>query len=204
MKDSRGIGAGSLILSLVLFLLAPISADARTVEDRLSGVTFSPSEYGVVSVYNLQVPFVLKSQSGAHSFEYIEQIIYQTSRIVFEYLEDNGVQYRDIKPGVVLDFYEVELSILNDQSRFERSRYYPGADAVYGIWEPLSYDSSRMAIIVSSHQIDISNRELFSHEVGHFWYSRLGLVNSLNLTHEEFAEVIESLYLNKFRGGATE
>lgn len=187
------------ILFLILFFSLPSEASPRDFADRLSGIEFVTYELSRSTVYNAQILFKFNSQDGAHSLQYIEQVICDVSRIVFEYLESNGIPYRDGKPGIILDFYEVRLDVINDISRFDKDRYYPMADRVYGIWDPIANVPGRTAIVVSTHKFDLSNRELISHELGHFWYYRLGLSRSIKQTHEEFAETIEDLYVNKIR-----
>lgn len=135
---------------------------------------------------------VSKPRTAHYSDQMIQKAVYiATVDSMFEIQKVMPLEKR-CEGDNLLEIYEIELSDLNDPSRFpEKYTGNPleGRGPLWGYYDPRQYERKVDSIVVSDHG-DQENYRIMVHEVAHYWYNTYCLGQHSNLTSEEFATKI--------------
>lgn len=96
---------------------------------------------------------------------------------------------QDCKPYDIIEIYEVDLKVLNDENRFEIKKSIP--QDIWGFYDPRANENYIDSIVLTSHG-KMANYTVLVHEIAHYWYSRYCLENYTDMSSEQFATLIQN------------
>lgn len=99
---------------------------------------------------------------------------------------------RRCNPDNFLQIYEIDITALNDPSRFPEEflgNPLENRGPLWGYYDPRPYEDKVDAIVVSDHGAE-ENYRIMTHEVAHYWYNTYCVGRYSAITSEEFATKI--------------
>lgn len=142
----------------------------------------------------------------SHSPEFINRIIKESFSATKSFLEKKGVAYRDCRGSEYnLVVTVVSRDVLHDHYRFRnfyKAHYGHSLAAtgqtLWGFYSSTPEIENNSSILVSDISSDSAlNEEVFAHELAHYWWDRLCLVSSFNISSENFASEFQKFYMRR-------
>lgn len=171
-----------------LFEINSIASDYKPLQDQ-TWATCTSSNF--VVNYG-RAPFSVNYQICSYDNNVpTEQDIINTTQKIFDFASSLGLSHTECVPLNNLEFYKVNMEILNDKKRFSKWSNQ-GAGQIWGLYDPRLDEVGVASIMLTEH--GDWNKITLAHELSHYWYDRLCWNKNWSKSDEQFALDFEKYF----------
>jgi hypothetical protein len=144
-------------------------------------------------VYNTDYTYC--SMDGLIKPSFVDEKFLIASHDVFNYIDILQLEKTECIPHRNVEIFHINVTDLNDHKRFPHVTYPPSPTRILALYDPRIEEINTSSLIITNQgQI---NDLILAHEVSHYWFDRLCIVNQYEGTSEQFAVNFEQFYKNK-------
>lgn len=139
--------------------------------------------------HNINIYYEYKYHKDSDYIELIVDGIEESSNLSISEIKKSYPSAGDCKPNDIIEIYEVESKVLNDEKRFDIKKII--TDNIWGFYDPRVSEDYVDSIVLTSHG-RTANYTVLVHEIAHYWYSRFCLESYASVSSEQFATLIQN------------